>query len=78
MGSLGEGATALWGGLEAASKYVTMGPWGSKCIMTAGECPDSIRELACLSFCCDLPMGGEGADHPLPALTFPTIIPASP
>ena len=78
MGSLGGGATALQGGLEAASEYVSAGPWGSKCIVTAGECLDLIWELACLSLCCDLPMGGEGVDHPLPALTFPAIIPTSP
>ena len=78
MGNSGEGTTAHRGGLEVASEYVTVGPWRSSCIVTAGECPDSIQVLACLSPCCNLPMGGEGVDHPLPALTLSAIIPANP
>ena len=77
-GNSGEGTTALQGGLEVASEYVSVGPWGSSCIMTAGGCPDLIRVLARLSPCCDLPTGGEGVDHPLPALAFSTIIAANP
>ena len=35
--------------------------------------------LACLSPCCDLPTGGEGVDHPLPALlALSTIMPVNP
>ena len=77
-GNLGEGTTALQGDLEAASKYVTVGPWRSSCIVTAGECLDSVWVLAGLSPYCNPPTGGKGVDRPLPAIRFSTITLANP
>ena len=75
----GEGITFLRGGLEAASEWVTTGPWWSSCIVTTGGRPDLIRVLVHLSPCSDLPTGGEGVDHPLPApLALSASMPANP
>ena len=47
--------------------------------MTAGGRLDSIRVLACLSPCSDLPTSGKGMDHPQPApLALSMSMPANP